>query len=72
MSYNDWHDEIMEERCSTILDCLADIRMFSIEKTEKGFRIVELLDEYNGTTLSVDQMCRLIAELQQLLGSATS
>lgn len=71
MTYDDWHDEIMEECCPTIIGCLKDIRLLSIEKTEKGVRIVELVDYYNGTTLTVDQMRRLIAELQQLVDDVT-
>ncbi len=73
-SVYEWHDEILVEEYATILDCLGDgsSKVFSIEKTDKGFRITELCDGYYGTTLTMDQLLRLIKELQDLAESETT
>lgn len=64
----DWHDEIMKEEHPTIIECLGEKqkKIVSIEKTAKGYRIVELCDGYYGTTLSQRQLERLIEELREL------
>ncbi|TXL75128.1 hypothetical protein FHP25_14680 [Vineibacter terrae] len=62
-----WHDEILVEEHPTIIECLEKrAKLFVIDRTEKGYRIVELCDGYYGTTLSQDQFERFIAELQLL------
>lgn len=65
-----WQNEILTEKRSTILECLEDEKLFWVDRTALGFQIVEMCDGYYGTTLSVDQMRRLIAELQQLVDEA--
>lgn len=74
LSYYDWHDEILKEKHSTIIECLGEkqAKVVSIEKTEKGYRITELCDQYYGTTLSQQQFERFIAELQELAKSDVS
>ncbi|MBV1918328.1 MAG: hypothetical protein KUG65_09755 [Sphingomonadaceae bacterium] len=67
MSYSDWHDQIMEEDYPTIIECLEENKLFSLERTQRGLQIIELCDGYFGTTLSNDQLRRLIDELKQLL-----
>ena len=53
-----------------MIDCLGEkqAKVVAIEKTERGYRIAELCDEYYGTTLSQGQFEQLIAELQVLAG----
>jgi hypothetical protein len=64
----DWHDEILKESNRRIVECLGEkqAKIVSIEKTARGYRIVELCDGYYGRTLSQEQMERLIEELRQL------
>ena len=72
MQHDEWHDQILEEKAETVLGCLRAEKVFALDRTAQGFRFVELCDEYYGTTLSVDQMRMLIAELQQLVDEAIS
>lgn len=60
-----WHDDILKEEHGTILECLGEDGINFLEFTirPKGLRIVELVDEYQGTTLTKNQLDRLIAEL---------
>ncbi|WP_299628375.1 hypothetical protein [uncultured Tateyamaria sp.] len=62
----------MAEDFPTILECLGreGHRLFEIEKTPNGIKVVELCDEYYGATLSWKQLRRLIEELTQILESA--
>ena len=64
----EWHDKLLVEEHPTILECLGEkqAKIFSIEKTDRGYRVVELCDGYYGTTLSQEQLERLIGELQRL------
>lgn len=66
--YYDWHDAIMREDHDSILKCLGlkGERIVSIEKTDKGYKFLELCDEHYGTTLNQEQFERFIAELQEL------
>lgn len=71
VSFDDYKDEILNEGLPTILECLGDdedhgAKIFTIEKTEHGFRIVEACDAYYGRTLTREQLKRLAAELNQL------
>lgn len=70
--YADYFDEIIEENHDTIIDCLAEQKIISIQKTKKGYRFVELCDEYYGGSLNQEQFERLIAELQKLARSQVS
>lgn len=72
MNHTHWHDMIMKEECPTMLKCLEEQRLFSVERTEHGFHILELCDYYFETTLTPEQMRRLIGELQQLLDEPAS
>ena len=67
----EWHDEIMKEEHGSILECLGlrGHKVVHIEKTDKGYKFMELCDEYYGTTLNQEQFERLIAELQELARS---
>ena len=66
----EWHDEVLKEEFSTIVESLGEkgARVISIDKTEKGIRLVECCDAYFGTTLSIAQTKRLISELQLMVG----
>lgn len=74
LNYEEHHD-LLEEEFPTILECLGlpddkrrAAQVVSITKTEKGYKFVELCDEYYGVTLSQEQMERFIGELQELAG----
>jgi hypothetical protein len=62
---HEWHDEIMPEPFDTILECLGEngIKFLEFTIRPNGLRIVELVDEYQGRTLTKNQLDRLIAEL---------
>ena len=71
----EWHDKILNEELPTIIESLGQsddgnqgAKIVSISKTEKGYKFVELRDEYYGTTLNQEQMERFINELQKLAG----
>lgn len=63
-----WHDETLIPEHESILQCLGSdqSRIFDLEKTGNGYRIVEACDGYFGTTLSQKQLEKLIDELRQL------
>lgn len=63
----DWHHKCLSEDHSTILDCLAEERVLSVVRTDRGIQFVEMCDQYYGRTLSPEQCKRFIAELQALL-----
>jgi len=69
--YQQLHDEILEEEASTIIESLGEdyARIIQITKTDKGVQIVECCDGYYGTTLSENQVRRLIKELEELITS---
>lgn len=74
LSYEAQHD-LLEEEFPTIIECLglsdgerSGAQVVSITKTEKGYKFIELCDEYYGITLSQEQMERFIQELQELAG----
>lgn len=62
---HEWHDAILNEEHGTILECLGKngINLLEFTITPRGLKIVELVDYYNGTTLTKNQLDRLIAEL---------
>ncbi len=68
MSYEDLHDEILEEERDSIIGSLEAAKVIQITKTEHGYQFVELCDGYYGTSLSQEQMERFIGELQALAG----
>lgn len=63
-----WHHEIMPEPFDTILECLGyeGAKLFSVEITPRGLKILELCDGYYGTTLTKSQLDRLILELSAI------
>jgi hypothetical protein len=72
---DDWHNEILNEHHSTIIECLGDpnhdsrgAKVVEISKTENGYKFKELCDEYYGVTLNQQQMERFIQELMELAG----
>lgn len=62
---HEWHNRILEERQGTILECLGEngINFLEFKIRPNGLRIVELVDQYQGRTLTKNQLDRLIAEL---------
>ncbi|MBC7147462.1 MAG: hypothetical protein H5U24_19030 [Thioclava marina] len=64
----EWHEEILEEKFETIIECLGEdgAAVIDVALTENGVRMCELCDGYHGTTLSKAQLDRFIAELQAL------
>ena len=67
--YEQLHDEIFEEQAPTMIEALGEGhgRIIQITKTDKGIKFVECCDGYYGTTLTEEQVKRLIDELQKLL-----
>jgi hypothetical protein len=65
---SDWHNEIMTENFDTIVECLGEYghAVTDIAITENGVRICELCDGYYGTTLTKNQLDRLIVELKAI------
>jgi len=64
----EWHDEILEEKFETIIECLGEngAGVIDVALTKHGVRMCEVCDGYYGTTLSKAQLDRFIAELQAL------
>lgn len=65
-AFQEWHDEILEEKNPTIIGSLLDARIVDFEVTTKGCRVMEACDNYFGATLSPWQLDRLIDELKAI------
>ena len=62
-----WQGELLPEG-EPVLDSLKALRIMAIEETDNGYCITEQCDQYFGITLTREQMQKLIAELQDMIG----
>lgn len=62
-------DEFLLEEFPTMLQCLADARLFELEATERGIVVREQCDYHFEETLSEKQFERLICEMKNFLAA---